>query len=263
MVERLIHKAAWRLALSIAAACAAAATLPALAEQGIAQTYEAKDCEQEDSNVTALRACTAVLDAGNLDVATQAKYRVRRGYAWLADDDGADGALEDFNAALKLSPGDVKALKGRAKANTLLGAHDKAVNDWSAILASNLAAKEAEAAYMARGASHLAAGKHDAALADYAKAIELNPKSETAHIARAGVYAALKDRNNALKEYDLARAINGGSYEFYLSRAQMAESWGETQSAIDNYAAALKIDPRRAWDARKSLKRLGIDYPSE
>lgn len=235
----------------------------ASAEEGHAQTYAAKDCEQEDSNVLALRACTAMLEAGKLDDATRAKYQVRRGYAWLADDDGADAALEDFNNALKFAPADVKSLRGRAKAHTLLDKHEEAVADWTAILATNPSPQETENLLMDRGASSLAAGKPQAALADFAKAGELNPKSEKAHVALAEVYASLSDRPNALKEYDLARAINGGSYEFYLARALMAERWGETQSAIENYAAALKIDPRKAWDARKALKRLGVDYPSE
>lgn len=261
MFERLIRPQGASLALLMTAVLAL--TLPAKADEGKAQTYEPKDCEQTESNVLALRACTAVLEAGNLDEATRERYLARRGQAWLADEDGADGALEDFNTALKLNPNDVKALEGRAKAHSLLGQHDKAVADWSSIIATNPDAKAAEAALMQRGAANLAAGAHEAALADYAKALELNPKSEKAHIARADVYEALQDRPNALKEYDLARAINGGSYEFYLARALMAERWGETQSAIDNYAAALKIDPRKAWDARKSLKRLGIDYPSE
>ncbi len=224
---------------------------------------DARDCEQEDSHVTALRACTALLDAGNIDEVTRARYLIRRGYAWLADEDGADGAKEDFTRALHTDPANVKALKGRAKASTRLGQHDLAIADWSSILATKPDAKETEAALMARGAAHLSAGAQDAALADYARALELNPKSEAAHIARASVFAARGDRASVLKEYDLARAINGGSYDLYIARAQIAESWGETQSAIDFYQAALSIDPRRAWTARKSLKRLGVDYPSE
>ncbi len=224
---------------------------------------DARDCEQEDSHVTALRACTALLDAGNIDEVTRARYLIRRGYAWLADEDGADGAKEDFTRALQTEPANLKALKGRAKAHTRLGQHDLAVADWSSILATKPDAKETEAALMARGAAHLAAGAQDAALADYTKVLDLNPKSEAAHIARATVFAARDDRAGVLKEYDLARAINGGSYDLYIARAQIAESWGETQSAIDHYQAALRIDPRRAWTARKSLKRLGVDSPSE
>jgi tetratricopeptide (TPR) repeat protein len=265
--RQLMQVRAIRIAIGITCWLASistdAAIRTAAAAEGTAQTYRAEDCEQTDSNVTALRACTALLDAGNIDDATRARYLVRRGYAWLADDDGGDGAKEDFTRALQTGPANVKALKGRAKAHTLLGQHDLAAADWSAILATSPDAKETEAALMSRGAAHQAAGQQDQALADYARALELNPKSEAAHIARAAVFAARNDRASVLKEYELARAINGGSYDFYIARAQIAESWGETQSAIDHYQAALNIDPRRAWTARKSLKRLGVDYPSE
>lgn len=247
-----------------AVACAAVMVVPAFAnEERSGQIWQAKDCEQDDSHVKALRACTALLDAGGLDDESRQRYRVRRGFAWLADDDGGDAAVDDFTYALGIAPANVKALEGRARAHTLLGDHVKAAEDWSAILATNPDAKAAEAALMARGASQLAAGGHERALADFAKVLGLNPRSEKAHIARANVFAALNDRAQVLHEYGLALAINGGSYEVYLWRAQMAETWGETQSAIDNYFAALRIDPRKAWDARKSLKRLGIDSPSE
>lgn len=244
---------------------AAAAALLTMSNTAVlsAQGADPRDCEQEDSHVTALRACTSLLEAGNLDDATRVRYLIRRGYAWLADEDGSDGAKEDFTRALQIEPANVKALRGRATSYTRLGQHALAIADWSSILATQPDAGQLEAALMARGAAHLAAGGQDQALADYAKALELNPKSEAAHIARAAVFAARNDRANVLKEYELARAINGGSYDFYITRAQMAESWGETQSAIDFYQAALRIDPRRAWTARKSLKRLGVDYPSE
>lgn len=250
-----------RLALGVLTVCLNAHA--ADAGDAAARVYEAKDCEQPDSNLLALRACTALLESGSLDDATREGYRVRRGFAWLADEDGAEGAIEDFTRALQINPSDVKALEGRAKAHTLLGAHVEAAADWSAIIASNPDKQATEAALMERGRAELSAGRHAAALADFANALDLNPKSEQAHIARANVYAALGERAKVLEEYDAAHAINGGSLDVYLWRAQMAERWGETQSAIENYTAALKKDPRKAWEARKSLKRLGIDSPSE
>lgn len=248
---------------SARARLAASLMIAAVLLPGSASAYEAKDCTQDDSHVLALRACTALLDAGGLDDATRQRYLARRGLAWLADDDGADAARDDFNAALKVAPDDVSALKGRARALTLLGLHDEAAADWTRILATPLDTAATEHALMERGSAQRAAGHHEAALADFAKALEVNARSERAHMARAEVYEALKDRPKVLEEYEKAHAINGGSYELLLWRAQLAERWGETQSAISFYGAALKIDPRKAWDARKSLKRLGIDYPSE
>lgn len=225
-----------------------------------AGAYERKDCEQENKATLALRACSQLLDIGDLDQATRARYYRRRGDAWLHEDEPKEAA-SDFSHALDIEPGNVTALKGRARANTLLGKHAAAVADWSAILVKAEDDTAKEQAYLSRAESELAAGKPDAALADYAVILESNPNSVKAHIGRAKVYGSLNDRDKALEALDDALKIDPQSIAAYFARGQMAESWGDTRMAIDNYLTAWKLNPRGAWEARKGLRRLGVDFP--
>lgn len=47
-------------------------------------------------------------------------------------------------------------------------------------------------------------GDYDGAIADYTKAIELNPSSAHAHVERAGIYYTLDDHESAVKDYSKA-----------------------------------------------------------
>ena len=227
-----------------------------LASPGLAQSYELKDCEQEDSASLSLRACTALLQRSELSNQDRARIHARRGLAWLIEDD-ADDALADFTSAIKLNPRDLRALAGRARTHTLLEQHTKAASDWSAVIALN---PDTETNYLKRGASLLAASDLSGAMADFDKAVALNPKSIDGFIGRANVFVALKDKDKALAEFARAEAIDPQHSAPYVARAEAAEIWGDTKLAIENYGRALTVNTT-VWAARKSLKRLGIDTP--
>ena len=237
----------------IACALAAAALL---AVPALAQTYELKDCEQDDRASLSLRACTALLQGSELNAGVRARIYARRGLAWLIEDEPGE-ALTDFTSAIKLNAQDLRALTGRARAYTHLEQHAKAAGDWSAVIALD---PQAEANYLKRGASHLAAGNTTAAMADFDKSISLNQKSIDGFIGRANVFVALKDKDKALTEFARAEAIDPKHFAPYLARAEAAEIWGDTKLAIENYGKALTVKTT-VWTARKALKRLGIDTP--
>ena len=222
----------------------------------LAQTYELKDCEQDDRAWLSLRACTSLLQGSELSSEVRARIYARRGHAWLIEDDAGE-ALTDFNSAIKLNAHNLRALNGRARAYTLLEQHAKAADDWTAVIALDA---DVEANYLKRGASHLAAHNTNAAMADFDKAITLNPKSIDGYIGRANVFVALKDKDKALTEFACAEAIDPKHFAPYLARAEAAEIWGDTKLAIENYGKALTVKTT-VWSARKSLKRLGIDTP--
>jgi Tfp pilus assembly protein PilF len=232
------------------------AALAFLAKPALAQSYELKDCEQEDSASLSLRACTTLLQSSELNNEDRARILARRGFAWLIEDD-ADDALADFTAAIKLNPRELRALIGRARTHSLLEQHAKAAEGWSAVIALD---PNSEAHYLKRGASYLAAQDMTAAMADFDKTVALNPKSIDGFIGRANVFVALKDKDNALTEFARAVAIDPKHSAPYVARAEAAEIWGDTKLAIENYGMALTVNTT-VWAARKSLKRLGIDTP--
>jgi tetratricopeptide (TPR) repeat protein len=222
--------------------------------------FELKDCEQQDSSPLALRACSDILKSGQLDQAAIARVYLRRGLAWMIEDEPAE-AVADSTRALEIAPKNIKALTSRARANAVLGNHAAAVQDWTALIELKPEPADLEALYLERGASQLGAGDPQAALADYDKTLQLNPRSVKAHVGRAGVYVSLNDREMVLKECSLARAIDPNDSAPYFELGDAAERWGDKKLAIENFTAALKMNPRGFWNARKALKRLGVDNP--
>ena len=219
-----------------------------------AESFDITACEKDNLAVDTLRTCLGLAAAPGLTPKARAGIYMMRGVSWLNEYEPA-AAVSDFSRAVTLDPANLAALKGRASAYTLLGAHDLAANDWSLILK---VMPDTEESYRKRGASFLAAGKTDEAIADYAKALEINPKSVEAYIGRAGVYDKLNQRDKALKEFDLAVNIDPNYFPVYVARAEAAVRWGETKLAIESYKKVLKLNSDD-WHARKALQRLGVE----
>lgn len=236
-----------------------------LAEEPPAASQEeiARNCEQTDTAWLAIRACTALLNRSEADSDAQSRFHISRGLAWLKEEEPKE-ALADFTRAIEVNPTDLRALTGHARANAALGDHNAAAGDWTrAIEQAGLShpgpPEGIDKMYLERGAEWLATGNTDTALADYAKALELNPKNTNAHIARANAYLKLDDRDRALAEFESAAKIDPGDIRPYMARGEAAERLGDTQLAIESYMIAAKTNPRGSGQARQSLKRLGVD----
>jgi tetratricopeptide (TPR) repeat protein len=221
-----------------------------------AQIDDMKNCEQMDSSVNAIRACTAVLASPALSPADRVRVYMRRSKAWIIEEEPA-AAAEDYSHALDIEPKNLDALQGRAKAHALAAAHAAAVSDFTQLIAEQPGRDDH---FSGRGASQLALGQYEAALADHAKAIEINPKNMDAYIGRAHVFDALKDRPKALIEFDRAIAADPKVIRVYWVRGEMADSWGEKQIAIDSYVKVLSLNGVYE-DARRRLQKLGILHP--
>ncbi len=222
-----------------------------------------KNCLQEDTAWLAIRACTAMLNGPESDISARSQYYRSRGLAWLKDEEPKE-ALADFTRALELGATDLRSLAGRARANAALGDHNAAASDWTRAIEQTSSTPpdqpgEFDMMYLGRGTAWLAAGNTDAALTDYAKALELNPNNTEAHIARANAYLKLNDRDRALGEFELASKIDPSDIRPYMARGEAAERLGDTQLAIESYLTAAKTNPRGAGHARQALKRLGVD----
>jgi tetratricopeptide (TPR) repeat protein len=200
------------LAASLAGAVAFFTALQGSVHAGEAppapEEYTAKDCEQNDTAWLSIRACTAFLNRADIDSNARNRFHRSRGMALLKEEEPKE-ALTDFNRATEIDANDLHAFTGRARANAALGDHNAAVNDWTRAIeqagSSNAELPETiDKMYLERGTALLAAGNTDAALADYAIALELNPKNTAAHIARANAYFKLNDRDRVLSEFESA-----------------------------------------------------------
>jgi Flp pilus assembly protein TadD len=171
-----------RRLIALAAAVAALAALVAVGRAPLADTLaeiKAGNAAFNDGrHEAAVAAYTRAILAGDLDPDALAVTFNNRGVAYSELGD-YDRAVQDYNQALSLKPGDKTAVKNlrightrRAGAAANLGEYEAALSDYAK--AVELDPRHAPT-YLRRGQLHLERGDLRAAIADLAKAKELDP----------------------------------------------------------------------------------------
>ena len=179
----------------------------------------------------------------------EAAYHYERGMTHWQNQD-PDGALEDFDAAIKLKPDDVRALVARAELRA--ARHDPAESVRPDLDAADRAAPREADVRLALG--HLYEYLHDfpAAIAQYDHWIEARrlddvgmPAARNARcwaraLAGQELDRALADCNAAVRARPKVAAYLDSRGLVYLRRGQYAK-------AIGDYDAALALAPGKAW----------------
>jgi Tfp pilus assembly protein PilF len=225
----------------------------------LAQGPTPKDCVEGEYVYVIIRACTALLMAGESDPVARGRYFVARANAFMHHDDiDPAAAIADYSEAIKVDPKNIVAIKGRAHSYVFVSEHEHAEADWSRAIELEPALDDN---YQHRGLSRLALGHGEEALADFNKVIETNPKQLDAYIGRAKAYDLLNKRDLTLKEIDAALAIDGNYIPAYVARGEAADRWGNVELAVDSYAHALKLNGMNL-KVRQALQRLGVFTPA-
>jgi tetratricopeptide (TPR) repeat protein len=147
-----------------------------------------------------------------------------------------DAALQDYNRAIRLDPNLAVAHRGCGRVCQLLGKLDEA--DGHYVAAVQLASSDAYAA-ACRADLLTDVGRYSEALAEYNRALEIDPKSSQAHCGSAWLLATCPDnsvRNPAL-------AIERANKAIELSEQKDAvsfDSLAAAQASAGNYAAAMQ-----------------------
>jgi tetratricopeptide (TPR) repeat protein len=126
--------------------------------------------------------------------------------------------------------------------------YDRAVADYAKAIAINPAA----ATYSNRGYAYTHKRDFDRAFADYAKAIEIDPEYADTYFNRGNAYDYTMDFDRAVVEYSRANEIDPKQTDFYSDRGIAYAANGDYGRAIADYDTALKIDPNnsQAYDSR-------------
>jgi len=90
------------------------------------------------------------------------------------------------------------------------------------------------------------------ALADYDRAIALNPKDPSGLLQRANFHLLSGDADKALADYNAAIALDPKNVSAFANRGEAYRVQGEDDRAIADFDAALKLDPKfvAAYDNR-------------
>ncbi len=202
-------------------------------------------------------------------------------------------AIKEYDAALLLVSDDSHIYYQRGLAKLNLQIYEGAIADLTSAIEKDKT--QFPGSYVLRGIAYSAIGENENALADYEKAIEINPSDPTAFSNAAylisqqenGDYQkALAYVNQALEledpdrlitldtqgfvyyrlgEFELAAgifsaAINGGESYSYFGRGLAYEAMGENERAVNDFQAFLAAypnDPNSA-KAKQHLEALGI-----
>ncbi len=114
-------------------------------------------------------------------------------------------------------------------------------------------------AYFFLGKTKFTNKNYDAALADFDKTIQLNPKLGHAYYIRGAAKSALRDYNGAITDYNKYIQMNLGDAEAYTDRALAKFRLGDSKAeqgntekarrlykaAIEDYTSAINLDPNR------------------
>jgi tetratricopeptide (TPR) repeat protein len=121
--------------------------------------------------------------------------------------------------------------------------YDQAIADYNKALEIN---PESADAYNNRGAAYDKKGNYDQAIADCNKALQINPESAEAYNNRGIAYDGKGNFNQAIADYNKALEINPKYADAYNNRGAAYQGKGNYDQAIADCNKALEINPEYA-----------------
>ncbi len=151
-----------------------------------------------------------------------------------------NGALEDYNKAIKNKTNLAAAYSNRAHIKTILKDYEGAIEDYTEAL--NHTPRKSEA-YYNRGLVHFYMKQNEKALADLDLSIAGDSSAVNARAFhnRGVCKLLLGDDSGAMKDLDKAIELNPKHLYSYLSRASFFAKKGKTKAALKNYSSAIEI----------------------
>ena len=135
--------------------------------------------------------------------------------------------------------------------------YEKAIADYDKAIEIN---PDLDQAWNNRGVALANLGRSEAAIADYDKAIEINPDLDQAWNNRGVALANLGRSETAIADYDKAIEINPDLYQAWYNSGNALGNLGKYEKAITSYDKAIEINPDddQAWYNRgNALGNLG------
>ncbi len=150
----------------------------------------------------------------------------------------------------------------RATAYHRLGEYDKAIADYTAVIARKPSAE----AFNDRGNSYRLAQRYAEAIADLSEAIRRDPALAIAYDNRANAYVHQQHYAQALADYDRAIALDGTVADFHSDRGYVRYDAGRFADAAEDLRQSLALDPLQPYAVlwlHLARARLGVPDATE
>jgi lipoprotein NlpI len=155
-----------------------------------------------------------------------------------------DGCTAVIQSGRPSGQGLAWAYYNRGNAYQAKGEYDRAIADYAQAI--QLDPKDALAYYNNRGLAYRAKGEYDRAIADYTQAIQLEPKYALAYNSRGYAYHAKGEYDRAIADYNQAIQLDPKYALAYNSRGLAYRAKGDNDRAIADYTQAIQLDPKYA-----------------
>ena len=153
-------------------------------------------------------------------------------------------AVEYFNRAIAFDPNDVSAHHNRGVAYYEQQNFEQALADYTKAIEIN--PDRGSFAYCNRGGVYRGLGEFEKAIADYTTAIKLSPIDDLscdAYYNRGNVYRGLGEFERAIADYTAAIKINSDFILPYCFRADTYRKLGKFEKAIADYTRSIELNP--------------------
>ena len=181
------------------------------------------------------RLLTEALASATLPVSTQISALGNRGIArWRLSNPHA--AIDDFNAALRLSPEEAMIYNNRGNVLLELRHYAEAAKDFGQAIALSPAYGQA---YNNRGNARFLLGDYAGAIADYTRAVTLMPANAVPFNGRGKAQLALKRPAAAIRDFSRAIVLSNRYSQALANRAEAFVALRRYTDAVNDYTAAI------------------------
>lgn len=147
------------------------------------------------------------------------------------------GALDDFRRVIAIEPTKAHHYQVAGRLAIALGRNDEAAG----LLERSIALKDEPEA---RGLLATARGDLNTAVTNYAKAVEAQPRSADLRTDYGALLARTGRLPEAVAQYKEALQINAAQYDALMNLGSVQNKLGNVTEAVTNYEAAAKVRPR-------------------
>jgi tetratricopeptide (TPR) repeat protein len=170
-----------------------------------------------------------------------------------ADKGDLDGAILDYNEAIRLKPDYAFAFLGRGTARRVKGDLDGAIQDDT----EAIRLKPDDAVFIGeRGIARKLKGDLDGAIHDFSESIQLKPDDAREFDYRSEARLAKGDIDGAIQDCTVAVRLKPDFAECFNDRGVARQDKGDLDGAIQDYSEAIRLKPDYAiaFDSRGSAR---------